>query len=242
MRNLKLFCGCLLAVVVLGVPCFVRASTLSYSADATQSIPLEPTDWTGNYDLIFPQFNTALGTLTSVTLELSGSMETTISVQNFSGLLGQPTVSTGTAQTESNLSVNDSGSNFAPPPMLSLVSEPYVYSFPGLPGTYSVSGPVNESAEPPTSSTSGPYTNSAVLDEFNLGPVTFPASSVTPTLLSNLSGNTGMTQTTQDALTGSVIFTYTNSVPEPSALALVGVGFAGLMGFVWRKGRRRRNA
>ena len=49
-------------------------------------------------------------------------------------------------------------------------------------------------------------------------------------------------QVSSVALTGTIIYTYTPSVPEPSALALVGVGFAGLMGFVWRNGRRRRNA
>ena len=71
-------------------------------------IPLTLTDWSLGLD--FPKFNSALGTLISVELDLSGSLSTIITVTN-SALSS----SSGTAKTEVQYTVQDGGLNLIAP-------------------------------------------------------------------------------------------------------------------------------
>lgn len=239
MKNLKLLSVVLFVAVALIVPSCLYASTLTYETGPV-TIPSTTTDWTQN--LQFQQFNPLDGTLDSVVLTLGGSLTTTITLTNISGFLGSPADSSGAVATQSVISVQDSASDLTNPmSQLAITSPPQPYALPGSPN-----GSTQVFPEPETPlSDSFTYLAPAVLTDFTgSGQIQLAASTSTGIVYPNpnTGGATYSSQVSSAALTGTIIYTYTPSVPEPSALALVGVGFAGLMGFVWRKGRRRRNA
>ena len=83
-------------------------------------IPSTLTDWIGT--LAFPQFNPSLGTLTSVDLTISGDITTQLTITN-----DALSASSGTANTEWQLTVQDLGSNLTVPE-LDLLSPAFGYS------------------------------------------------------------------------------------------------------------------
>jgi hypothetical protein len=195
----------------------------------TTSTPIlsTPTDWLG--DLTFPQFNPSNGTLDSVTLVLSGSYATTLTVQNLASAS-----SSGTAQTELQMAVQDAG-NKLNVPELQLVSPGYTY-------TLSPSGSITSGLLTTSGIDNETYTSSALLAEFTgTGTIALPASTMTFTILTNRGGNTYTSQVTDAALTGTVTYNFAPiAVPEPPAFALLGVGVAALLGFARRGAARRQ--
>jgi len=180
----------------------------------------------------FQQFDPALGTLTAVTLDLSGSMSTVISANNVDG----SNTSSGTANAEVQFSVQDSGLDLAVP-QLSLVSPNFTYSL--LPGQSISSGTLSQ-----TGTSSDTYTSLPVLKEFTSlvpgdpGSNSLSASTFTLALIAVHGGNTFPTQATSAALTGSVTYDYIPvAVPEPSTFALLGAGVAGILACGWRRRR-----
>jgi hypothetical protein len=237
LKTLKLHrVGVLAAFAMAIVPSCLFASTLTFAT--TTPIPLTSTDWSES--LSFPTFDTSLGTLTSVTLDLTGSLNTTITVGNISDLVGSPAPSSGTVNTQSVLTLRDPDNLLIPLPQLGILSPGQTYSLPADSGA-----PFSLDPQEATLSGSNTYTSSSLLAEFSgAGPIVLPASTSTTTILANKGGNTYSSQSTEAALTGTITYTYTRSVqaPEPSALALVGVGLVGMAGYVWRVGRRRHGA
>ena len=205
-----------LAVVAPG-----QAEVISGPFVTTTPISATLTDW--NSSLAFPQFDSSLGSLISVQLDLSGSISTVLEVTN----TGE-SASTGNAKMEVQLSVQDSGSNFSVP-QLDLLSP--AFAFTDLQPTQSVtSGTLTKSG-----SSSDVYTSAAVLAEFTgTGSVVLPASTYSETWITYNGGNACAEQETYAELTGSVTYRYA-AVPEPSTLALLGVCGFGLLAAAWRR-------
>ncbi len=178
------------------------------------------TDWTSS--LGFQQFNSSLGTLTSVEIDLSSSFTTTINVMNNS-----ESGSSGTAQTEVQLTVQDAGLNLNAPE-LDLVGPTFSYSLGA--GGNATSGLLSKSGMDDET-----YNTAPILAEFTgAGNITLNAYTFTQTLLANTGGNTSASQVTDAGLTGQVIYTFTPA-PEPSTFALLALGL-GVLPFL----RRRR--
>jgi hypothetical protein len=180
--------------------------------EGPQTEPSTQTDW--STDLFFAQFNSSLGTLTSVEVILNSTLTTTLTVTNTS--LG---TSSGTAKTE--LLVN------AADPLLGAsdldyLSSAFGYSLAG--GGSVVSGLLTKS-----SSSDVTYTNTNVLNEFTGGGnYDLGLGTITTTDLSNTGGNTNSSQVTNAEADAEVIFTYTptpsggSATPEPASLILMG--------------------
>ena len=106
-RLICFFSILVLAAGAVGVASSVQADMISGPFTTSTPIPYTLTDWIGS--LLFPMFNSGLGTLTEVDMTLTGAMQTTLTVTNSS-----PDPSSGSANTEVRMSVQDAGSNFSP--------------------------------------------------------------------------------------------------------------------------------
>jgi hypothetical protein len=214
------------SVLLLGLSALVFTAFTSAHADlisgpftTTTPIASTLTDWNGT--LSFQQFNPSLGTLTSVELDLSSTLTTTLTVTNNS-----PTSSSyGNAKTDMYVSVkgplNDA-------PQLEVLSQGFTYGTLlnqlGA-GDSVVSGLLTKSG-----TSSNIYTLSSVLSAFTgTGSISLPASTATYTDIAVTGGNTFSSQVTNANLTGTVTYTYT-PVPLPSALLLLGPGLLSLVG------------
>jgi len=209
-----------LSAFIVTVASFIQAGTIT---TPPSTILLTSTDWPAGESLSFPQFDPALGMLTSVTLNLSGSMIAIVTVTNVDG----SHTSGGTANAEVQFTVQDLGSNLTVP-QLTLDSPGFSCSL--LPGHSILSGPLMQ-----TGTSSDTYTNPAVLNEFTglasaPGTSSLSASTYTLALIAVHGGNTYPSQATSASLTGSVTYNYTpNSVPKLSTFALLGAGVVGLL-------------
>lgn len=186
------------------------------------------TDWTGNTTFLrFPQFNPSLGTLTSVSLSLTGNITSTLTVTN----LGNST-SNGNDSTTCMLSITDaSGVITGLAPQITIPTTLWAY------GPLAADG--GNATSIPALTGNGSYTNSfgnaSVLAEFTgTGNISLPAGTYTFTTLQNHGGNSLDAQVTDATLTGNVTYTYT-AVPEPTSVTLLVLG-----GAVALMQRRRR--
>jgi hypothetical protein len=208
-----------LGVAGLLMPTLAQAATVSYLTGTP--VPSTLTDWSAS--LSFPQFNSSLGTLTSVELQLSSSLTTTLTITNASS---DP--SSGSADTELQVTIQDAG-NHLNAPEIDLITSDYGYSLGAA--EQITSGLITKSG-----SSDVTYTAATILSEFTGGGgILLPASTFTQTLLANTGGNTAAEQVTDASATGTVIYTYTPN-PEPASAGLLAAGLLGLVGLC----RRRR--
>jgi hypothetical protein len=183
-------------------------------------VGMAPTELSANISC--PQFN-IVGTLTSVTVNLTGSLEGTITLKN------------ETAQTQNGSAATQVLFNFGPLAGF-VISNPFL-TVTGSTGLISVP-PSATSVFPVGGSQSASMTTNLSLGSYiGAGMFDIPVTTNTFLLLSFGGGNVTATQLTTAAANATVTYEYesTTTVPEPATLTLLGVGLlsASL--------RRRRN-
>ncbi len=138
---------------------FGAVQTISFPTSTP--IPATLTEWVGQ-SLAFQQFDPSLGTLVKVTIDLSASMDTVLTITNDSD-----TPSSGTAETELQISVQDAGLNLITP-QIDMFSAQWSYNLGANDST--TSGLLTK-----TGTSSNDYTSAAVFTEFTgLGTVVLP--------------------------------------------------------------------
>lgn len=202
------------------------------------------TPWNGvsPQDVSLPYFNSSLGTLTSVSIELQDSVSTTVTVKNNAGqkVNGSYTAGYMVAVMPQNATPPISGS------LATVEGEALLYTLdtsPALKGHGSfnsgysdVVGPVTVSGT--TSNTFGPtgYTGS--------GDFVLPAYSTASEVQAMSGGNLTITQLSSGHETVTITYAYNASdipMPEPGSIMLLGSGLIGL-GAMRRKGWLIRGA
>jgi hypothetical protein len=224
MNKIKSNCLAILAAAAL-LACN-RAEAAVESFITSTPIASTLTDWSGT--MAFQQFNPSLGTLLSVTLNVSADLETTLTVVNNS-----PSSSHGKVWTDLQVTVEDGGNNLITP-SVELDTPQQTYT---LAGGHSLILPEIDA----TGSSSQAYTLAAILAEFTgTGSIALDASTLTQTGELNTGGNTAASQVTTAGATGTVIYNYLPAftpVPEPSTY-LAGFTAAGMAGATWLRRRK----
>jgi hypothetical protein len=193
------------------------ASTVSYNA--VTSVSDTTTDWVRN--IVFPQFDSSLGTLTQVDLYITSTINTTLTIIN-----NDPSGSEGNAKTHLIVTVTD------PATLLSVISSIYSQPFDYVLGG---GGSISSGLLTDSGSNSGSWTTPAILAEFTgTGNISLNASTFTETVLANTGGNTAAAQVTTASATGTVTYHY-NVVPEPGSFAVMGSALFGLLAFARRR-------
>ncbi len=226
-KNLRLLCvAVLVAVVLVGVPSFVQANTLTFPI--TWLPAGQATDWSETASV--SQFPPGSGTLLSVGLSLSGTLNSNITVQNITTLLGLGNnPSSGTASTQSALTVQDPHGNLTSSQLGLAATFPF--------SSLSAPTPISSGLLSSSGSDSNTYTSSPVLTDFTgNGTITLTGSTSTTTGIVYSGGVTYASASPTATLTGVVTYTFT-AVPEPSTLALLCGGGVALIGYRWRKRR-----
>jgi len=226
-----------LIIATLGIAamCAKADSTISY----TNAISSTLTDWSQN--LALTKFNTSLGTLDSVEIYLNTSFATTLNVTNTGS-----SASSGTASTVFTITVNPSALGttetalFGGSPTMSFNSQAYSYSLSAGAGTSTgvlgIDTTSTRSYTPYYTADSGLITSGSVFTDLQgTGVVDLLSTTHTTTDTVNSGGNTSSSQVTDAGLTAVVVYDYTAApTPEPSTVAMIGTGLAGL-GFMFRR-------
>jgi hypothetical protein len=196
------------AVLFVTVLPGLSIATISGPFTTTTPISAALTDWQNT--LSFPKFDSSLGTLTMVQLDLSGSMSTVITATNHS-----PGLSSVEVYTHLQVTVQDSGLNLSSPE-IDLVIPTFYYT---LAGGQSLTSDLLTKSD----SSTDLYTASAVLSEFTgPGTIVLDANTYTETYLTYTGGNIEVGQLTYAELTGTVTYTY--EAPEPTTVGLLCLG------------------
>ena len=196
--------------------CFVLGAhpAHGYSVSYTNTIGSARNDWTNT--VAVNQFDPAGGTLESLQFSVISGFSTDLNIINFS-----PTNSDGFAFTKLNQYLDFGAYGlFNNPLVLSYYSDNFAYSLDANQSTNSGALLASDYAAGNT------ITDGAILSDFvGSGFVDFVSYTKTRSFISNSGGNTGASQVTDSYLTTVVTYTY---VPEPSVVALSGLGLAGL--------------
>jgi hypothetical protein len=211
-------------LLVLCANVVAQATTITVSEQHTCIIPLTTTDWDDSV-LSFPMFNSELGELTSVTLDLTGSYDTDITVTNTSTKKN----SKGTVSVAFEFDVQDgTGHSLA---LLGLAPLSFDFNL--------ASNGIVRRVENDEDTAHWDYSGTETMDIFmGTGTITLPAFTTTQTNANYSGGNAYVSQDTSAALTGTVTYTYSSTrIPEPGACVLLAIGVLGTVAFYSRRRR-----
>lgn len=192
------------------------------AATSTQTLNVATTltDW--SEVLAFDQFDSSLGTLTSVEITLSGTATTSIFLDNQA-----EGASEGTVSTRVRWRLSDPSSLIGTP-----TGNKINMFLPDIDGAfYSLASGEEITLGEFTDFAvwNQTFTGGSVLTEFTgVGTIGLTLSTLTGTVLENEGGNTTAVQTTTANGTVTVVYTY-ETVPEPTTALLVGVSGAFLL-------------
>jgi len=230
-----------LSVLAAGMLAFAapaaNAQVLSYSEDAT---PILSTLTDFHLTMPVNKFDSSLGTLLSVKLDLSASLTSDITVKNNS-----PSASNGDVHTQLFAWLADPLAIF-PDPAVTGSGSPVPGAFlaelntPDQFYTLASGGSVSFLGQTASNSTSLTFTNPSLLAEFTgtpTGTINLIGATQARTRLEDSGGNTTATQTTSANMNARVTYTYSVvTIPEPASVSLIGFSLtAGGIAF-----RRRR--
>jgi hypothetical protein len=200
-RKLLLVCAALLIAVA---PAFC-ATTGPQNITIGSSL----TNWSNTW--LVNQFDTSLGTLTGITLDVSGDVSAILRLTNASS----KNPSSGTANGGVTISVTGGGLTQT----LDIATSSFNYSL-------AKSGTGSSSTLTGINTANGVWTASAILDAFKgTGTTTLNLSAVNFSDLHNVGGATYISDDSEinAGTTLSLVYTYT-AVPEPTTIAILGIG------------------
>ncbi|MGA2253386.1 MAG: choice-of-anchor E domain-containing protein, partial [Thermoguttaceae bacterium] len=177
-------------------------------------------------DLSLPQFDPVNGTLSQVTLDLIGGLNTSFMVGN----LSTASSSSGNVSSQSTFTISSGTLGLNLSPLTLTAGVPFSLQAGELP-VYPLSA-----SQMGLNSYNIP---SALLQDFTgTGVVSLPASTSTQTILTYGNGSPYVNPPPSPTATMTAVATYYYSpavVPEPSTFALLGVSIIGLLGYSWRR-------
>jgi len=194
----------------------------------TGSIPSTPTDWISNLDLSIQGFDPSLGTLTGITLTLTGTISGDMEMENMES---SPAVVTCTVNGVVTLEPSD--------PALLVTANPQFTASESL-GAYNQSIGINWAAPAGYSTTfsadsTGTFTvaQTDFAKFISTGQITLP---VQAQAASSATGSGNLTTLIQTSASASLtaVYAYT-AVPEPASLVTLATGLLGLGGVLLRR-------
>lgn len=197
------------AVFSLCAMLLLCASGFAATQTVTGTIALTSTDWSN--PLAITKFNSSLGTLTQIEIQLNGSMNSILTIQNMSANKS----SNGNGNVQVDITAVDPGA---------LINQSFSLATTVFPYSLNHGQTTNSGTLTNSNSSDHTYVAPAILAEFTgSGTINLAITAGSTATLVNHSGATMIGDDTNSGLDAKVIYTY-NPTPEPATIGLLTMG------------------